>query len=242
MFSSSSSSSSSSFPRGVVKTGATKRNSLLLSLRGALSKRSRKEHPATKKSNKTSSLRAKRETERAFFSVVARCARAPEYGSAFFYDAGGDRFFFSFLSKYVSHQDFNYQLYNVLKVTFNSQTIRLRRQRYLPNDEPIVLRVDFYVQMRSISFTVLARITVDEIFGDAFERNVALADAKTRSFFSLLQNVREMEEHSTQHSEIGFALIVDRWIRENQLARLLERFCRKAVGEKVIDGVFVDER
>jgi len=181
-----------------------------------------------------------RERERERF--VARCARAPEYGGVFFYDAGGDRFFFSFLSKYVSHQDFNYQLYNVLKVTFNSQTIRLRRQRYLPNDEPIVLRVDFYVQLRSISFTVLARITVDEIFGDAFERNVALADAKTRSFFSLLQNVREMEEHFTQHSEIGFALIVDRWIRENQLARLLERFCRKAVGEKVIDGVFVDER
>lgn len=120
--------------------------------------------------------------------------------------------------------------------------MRLRRQRYLPNDEPIVLRVDFYVQLRSISFTILASIVVDEIFGDAFERNVALADAKTRSFFSLLQYVREMEEHFTQHSEIGFALIVDRWIRENQLARLLERFCREAVGEKVIDGVFVDER
>jgi len=51
------------FPAGLLRP-VRQRNSLLLSLRGALSKRSRKEHPATKKSNKTSSLRAKRERER----------------------------------------------------------------------------------------------------------------------------------------------------------------------------------
>ena len=66
------------------------------------------------------------------------------------------------------------------------------------------------------------------------ERDVALADAKTRaSFLFFFQNVRELGEHVTQNAEIRFGVVMHRRVRENEFARFNGGFLREAVGEEV---------
>ena len=78
------------------------------------------------------------------------------------------------------------------------------------------------------------------ILSDAFERDVTLADAKTRaSFLFFFQNVRELGEHVTQNAEIRFGVVMHRRVRENEFARFGGGFLREAVGEEVLDVVLV---
>ena len=79
------------------------------------------------------------------------------------------------------------------------------------------------------------------ILSDAFERDVALADAKTRaSFLFFFQNVRELGDHATQNAEIRFGVVMHRRVRENEFkTRFGGGFLREAVGEEVLDVVLV---